>query len=459
MTPFDRRPDHDIDRPIDQDDLIAFHLHELSPRRESALNHTLQANPALALESAAIAATLLAFPKNEPSLPIDAALLERNWQALRPSLPIHFPTTISPRSFFPRWVPAWAVPTLAASAIIVTALVLTLYHHPQTSTLATIEAPASTIAPPAPSAIYAAPLSSHAPRNASTDQPSTINYASNISIPKNNYAVSTIAALTQQPNSDTPSTPFSISTQPSPSTPTRAATIAVTGPPPATDPPSISAASTLKRQPPIKIRHPHTTEFTAAMFADLTPDRSSAAPSGTGASAVNASYTQTTSPAVGALASFHQQLRPWLGYRVTTTHSEPSFEYDYVTPSSNEGNVINQHVYEVSGTYVVQGPSRRRISTFADAGAGLLAFRPANVVLAAEPVSNTNRATGVIGVSAEFAVTKHWAFHTGYRALLYKSPAAYPTYGATVARGPGDITLSSNAIIGITYRLSPTGTF
>jgi len=192
------------------------------------------------------------------------------------------------------------------------------------------------------------------------------------------------------------------------------------------------------------------------MFGDLTPDRSFAATAGAGASAVNATFTQATTPAVGELASFHQQLRPWLGYRLTTAHSEPTFEYSYVAANSKEGNIVNQHIYEVSGTYVVQGPSGRRISTSAEAGAGLLAFRRANVDHTSVPVSNAFRPGGVIGVSAEFAVTKHWAFHTGYRAVLYKSPSAYPTFGSVVPPTPNNLTLSSNAVIGITYRISST---
>ena len=62
MTPFDINPDNDAGHAIDQDDLIAFHLHELSPQQERALHRVLRTNPALQAESVAIAATLQRFP-------------------------------------------------------------------------------------------------------------------------------------------------------------------------------------------------------------------------------------------------------------------------------------------------------------------------------------------------------------------------------------------------------------
>ena len=57
MTPFDINPEHDAGHSIDQDDLIAFHLHELSSPQERAVHRVLRTNPALQAESFAIAAT------------------------------------------------------------------------------------------------------------------------------------------------------------------------------------------------------------------------------------------------------------------------------------------------------------------------------------------------------------------------------------------------------------------
>jgi hypothetical protein len=168
---------------------------------------------------------------------------------------------------------------------------------------------------------------------------------------------------------------------------------------------------------------------------------------------------QSTTPAVGALASFHQQFRPWLGYRITATHSEPTFEYTYQTSSGGQtsslGNVVYEHVYEFSGTYVVQGPHHRRISTSAEAGAGVLAFRPPSSNLDSPLVSNAVRPTAVLGIAAEYALTKHLALTAAYRLLLYKAPSAYSTFGSIVPPAPNNLTLSNEPVIGLTYRFHP----
>ncbi len=110
MTPFDINPDNDAGHAIDQDDLIAFHLHELSPSQERALHRVLQSNPHLQSESIAIASTLHAFPKHEPAPLLDAAALDRHWQALRPSLTAYIPAA---SAFKPLQTPA---PTLGSSS-------------------------------------------------------------------------------------------------------------------------------------------------------------------------------------------------------------------------------------------------------------------------------------------------------------------------------------------------------
>jgi hypothetical protein len=203
-----------------------------------------------------------------------------------------------------------------------------------------------------------------------------------------------------------------------------------------------------------RTHYDHTTDITLAVIGNLTPHRSFTSNSETGAVA---SYTQETTPSVGALVAFHQQLRPLLGYRITVDYSEPTYQYVYTSPgSSGEGNIVYQHVYELSGTYVVQGPHHRRISTSAEAGAGLLAFLPANTEQTTLPVGNSFRAVGVIGGSAELALSRHIAIHVGYRGLFYKSPTVYPTYGTSIPPAPNNLTFSNEPLIGLTYRFRPT---
>ena len=474
MSPFDQNIDYDaghtIDPSIDQDDLIAFHLHELSPPQERALHRVLHTSPTLQSESVAIANTLRAFPKYEPALPLDAAALDRHWQALRPSLPIHVPPPIAPRSLFPRSVfHRWAFPALAGSALATTALLVALHHGRHTTppiTIATTQSPTSTTASISSAAPSIIASTSDSTLTTSTQNPwvrSQFNSAINNQISNPSSfppSTPTQAALTTPNLPPTePLTP-TLPTQVSPATKTSTTTATTEAPTSRSTNPtsaiSTSPTQLTKLRPPT-IHHPHTTDLTLAIFGDLTPDRSST--SGDGGSAPTGSFTQATTPAVGALASFHQQLRPWLGYRITTAYSRPTFEYTVATPdTTGSGIIINERIYEFSGTYVVQGPHRHRISTSAEAGAGLLALLPTDPNGYGEGASNTVRPTGVMGVSAELALTRHWALHAGYRALLYKAPTYYSTiFGSDIPPAPRNITFSNEPVVGITYRFGKTG--
>ncbi len=83
-------------------------------------------------------------------------------------------------------------------------------------------------------------------------------------------------------------------------------------------------------------------------------------------------HSQSATHAVSAIASFHQQLRPAIGYRVTASYARPDFQYE----SANGQSQINGSVYEVAGTYVFQGPHHGRVSTGVEGGAGLMTILP-----------------------------------------------------------------------------------
>jgi opacity protein-like surface antigen len=461
MNPFGRLPKH----PIDQDDLIAFHLRELSPRRERALRRILQTNPALALESAAIAATLLAFPKSEAALPIDAALLDRNWLALRSSLALHVPQPSASR-FLSR---KWALLTLATSAFAATALVLALHHHQQPITVATLEHSLSTVPARTPSANPITSLSSDIHPVNSTPHPPTINQASNppfAFLRADNQAAS---APNETPSPDTsPTALFPNAVTPPSLTPPSATTIpAATSTADAmadaTALPLLAATrpSSIKGHNSSNLRHSHPADFTLAMFGNFPASNSSSSTSGTGTSAVTQTLSQTGTNAVGALASFHQQFSPWIGYRITTTYSRPTFAASSGT-STSSGNystgsfAIAQSIYELSGTYTVQGPRHGRLSTSVEAGASMLAFSSIDPY----PIPPTNihsfRSAAVAGIGAELALSKHWALHAEYRAQFYKPPAFYTNNTSPTS---GNTTLSSNPIFGITYHFVSTDSF
>lgn len=178
------------------------------------------------------------------------------------------------------------------------------------------------------------------------------------------------------------------------------------------------------------------------MFGNITAGRTSSYTSVFGTSQI----TQTATPAVGALASFRQQFRPWLGYRLTTTYFSPSFNYF-------NGLNIRHQIYEVSATYVAQGPHHRRLTTSVEAGASVLNFHYRDDYISPTPATtySTYRAAAVVGVGAEYAISKHWGLRAEYRALAYRPPyVANP--GDTSITPTTSLTFSSNPIVGITYR-------
>lgn len=455
MNPFDPNDDPNIEGAIDQDDLIAFHLRELPRSQERALHRVLRTSPELQSESTAIASTLRAFPKHEDTLPLDAAALNRQWHSLRPSLPVYTSQIVPSPSVYP-WTMAfrWALPVLVGSSLIATVIIASHNHsssmHPETSLMTEI-----------PSSIV---FNQFGSSSTSTSIPSILSHPSRTTFPRIDYHFS---PETSHPEVD------GVHSDTAPLTPSPAFPAVVLAAPPSNasmtstesrDLPHSTAAGQSstslisKMQQSSCIHHIHITDLTFAIIGDLTPDRSFTSSAGTGASSITASYTQETTPSVGALVSFHEQLRPWLGYRTSATYSEPTYQYIYQASNSGKvGNIINQHVYELSGTYSIQGPPQRRISTSAEFGGGLLAFVPANHNLTAERVSNAFRTAAVFGVSAEFAVTKHFALHAGYRALLYKLPTAYIPYGTTVPPAPSNLTVSNNPVVGITYRFGANG--
>jgi len=106
---------------IDESELIAYHLRELSPLRMRAVRAALESDEALAAESEEIAETLRAFSGEAPPV-VDAALLERSWQSVRPSLAV-----LTPVERKRNWWPAALGLGLAAATVAV--VMVSLMHH------------------------------------------------------------------------------------------------------------------------------------------------------------------------------------------------------------------------------------------------------------------------------------------------------------------------------------------
>ncbi|MGA8940255.1 MAG: hypothetical protein WB439_13920 [Acidobacteriaceae bacterium] len=443
MTPFDDnlyQPNEDV---IEQDDLIAFHLNELPHQQVRAVHRALQSNPALQAESMAIAATLHAFPKHEPALPLDAAALNRMWRTLQPSLPIYTAPPVVPSSLFARMSPRWAFPAIAGSALVATALLVAVHHsrHTQPPTLATISTPSSTTPTPAP-----APSTASHPELPSSVSPNEFNLRpqpTNHAWPPSSAPLETATATPPpQPfpaQSPTPLTPTTPSIAPSGTAPTKSAT-----PPPPSPTQTQPTAETLAQastQSPIhrgrsRWRSPFhnspANELTLGIFGDLAIASRATLTDGTGTSAITQSVSQSPGATVGALASFRQQFSPFRGYSLTGA---------YVSLSSGSKGL---QIYEVAGTYVVQGPRLRRLTTSAEAGAALVATTYDN--------SHTFHPAAVIGIGSELALSRHWGLRAEYRAQFYKSPALFSTIAPLgISVSSSNNTFDSNAIVGVTY--------
>jgi len=134
---------------IDEAELIAYHLRELSPLRQRAVRRALESDAALAAESEAIAETLRAFGSG-PLPVVDEAVLERSWQRVRPSLAV-----LAPQAR--RWNWRWPVAVGSGLAVLAVAIVIASVRIQRvpitTNSMATRQPVQVLSSPPAESAV------------------------------------------------------------------------------------------------------------------------------------------------------------------------------------------------------------------------------------------------------------------------------------------------------------------
>jgi opacity protein-like surface antigen len=139
--------------------------------------------------------------------------------------------------------------------------------------------------------------------------------------------------------------------------------------------------------------------------------------------------TQGNTNSVGVLGTFHQSLRPWLGYNLnigyTRLSAVGSSGSDAVSALPSIRNFhfargsVGLNMYELTAAPVVQGPRINRITTFAQLGGGLLIFLPTEK---SSPYGMMFRPTMVIGAGVNYKLSPHWALRAEYRGLLYNNP-------------------------------------
>lgn len=423
-------------KPFDEIDLAAYHLGDLSPRRARLLEEALQADARLAAESEVYASMLRNF-KGHASLDVDEDTVDRNWRRIQSRLPRYgMPLRLSPRHMFA--VAATGLTFVAAAIYVRTHLVAPVSPAAQP----TVEAPAAT----RQHMIEEAPAIVANPPAHGRHVPSKRSELSRL------IADAKVLTPLIVPDLDSPraaSQDKDRVTAPRPAPPpTQSPVPLVSSTPPSSNEAAGNArmaqSGTTKghRRNGFSQHHEHTTDVTLAMGGVLMPTRS--------LNAGGATQVTGGTHAVSAIGSFHQQWRPLAGYRLTASYTRPDFNFEN---SSYGGVHINARIYELAGTYVVQGPRRGFLSTAVEAGAGLMTILPTESALYTK---TDRRVAAIVGATAEVALSKHVAVQAGYRLQVFHSPnfqvsgSLFPLPTPVAAS-----TLFSNEpSLGITYRFS-----
>ena len=421
-------------KPFDETDLAAYHLGDLPSPRARLLEKALRTDANLAAESEVYASMLRNF-KDHASLEVDEDTVERNWQRIQYRLPRYS----APVPFSSQRLVAFA-----ATGLTLVAAVFYVYSRsvvrvfPPTEPMA-VAPTARPLPPPTvgePPAVVL-PVPSHHRQSfsimvrrsrliAMAELPEAL-IARNVDSPRvTSPSKDAVPALRSTPSAP-PSLPL-VSSAPS-----------VSNEPASNAPMSESGTTNRYRRNGPARHHEHTTDVTLAMGGVLIPARS--------LDAGSATQVAGASHAVSALGSFHQQWRPLAGYRATLSYSRPDFNFEN---SSYGGVHINARIYEVAGTYVVQGLHRGFLSTAVEAGAGLMTILPTDNT---SYTRTDRRVAAIAGATAEIALSKHVALHAGYRLQVFHAPnfqvssSAFPLPTPVVAS-----TLFSNEpSLGLTY--------
>jgi len=171
--------------------------------------------------------------------------------------------------------------------------------------------------------------------------------------------------------------------------------------------------------------------------------------------------TQGPSQSAGALATFHQSFKPWLGYNVNFGYSRFSENYSAgesfvpngtTTPTLSKfaQGSIRTNMYELTIASVIEGPRTKRFSTFAQFGGGGLFFLPTANTSGAK---DQTRPAMLFGVGMNYQISRHLEMRAEYRGLFYKSPDFnLPPYDGFDFPMSRLFTVTSEPAVSIVYR-------
>jgi opacity protein-like surface antigen len=172
---------------------------------------------------------------------------------------------------------------------------------------------------------------------------------------------------------------------------------------------------------------------------------------------IESEKSQSLSPSPGALFTFHQAMKPYLGYNVNFDYTSLKQSYSQgsasinsngsTTPISFAAYSFNARMYELSVAYAFSGPRFARFRTFGQFGGGGLFFQPAQVPFAKEQT----RPAMVFGVGIERDLSTHFSIRAEYRGLFYKGPD-YQTDRPTYVPWQRLFTVTNEPTISLVYR-------
>jgi opacity protein-like surface antigen len=168
--------------------------------------------------------------------------------------------------------------------------------------------------------------------------------------------------------------------------------------------------------------------------------------------------TQGTSPSAGVVGTIHQSFNRWLGYNVNLgyTRFRESYSYGYAfvpaqtsttkTFSQFAQGSVGTNMYETTIAYVVQGPTNKKFSTFAQFGGGGLWFLP---FTHPEAYNKQIRLAMVFGVGLNYKLSEHLGIRAEYRGLFYKNPDF--AYSLSLAPVSKMFTVTNEPTVSVTY--------
>src|ERR1700722_3962757 len=143
--------------------------------------------------------------------------------------------------------------------------------------------------------------------------------------------------------------------------------------------------------------------------------------------------SQSSSPSVGGLSTFHVRLKPHLGVNLNFSYSQFKQDFSFYGGTIYQGTAtgygdvgsLNTRMYEFTASYVFEGPRIKQFRTFGQLGGGGLLFQPISAYFA----KAETRPSMVFGAGTEFPISPHFSIRGEYRGLLYKGPN-YLTYAS-----------------------------